>query len=177
MLDDKLLLLLLFMTIPIVLRVRRDLGFQKVGSSRIRVRMVGLAMVSLLITAVLWAMSPVLTVVTWAISLSLLSLSLRTTKYEHRDDGLWFRANPWIGGCLVVLFVGRMGYRLYEIIAAGGLDAMADGQPVADDQAIAALERSPLSLTVVLLLISYHAMYYLMVSRYASKLNEREPSS
>ena len=65
MLDEKLLLLLLFMAIPIALRVRRDLGFQRVGSQRITIRRVGLSVLALLITAVAVGRSPLLTVLAW----------------------------------------------------------------------------------------------------------------
>jgi len=51
--NKSLWLLLLFLVIPMVLRIKRDMGFQKVSSHRIKIRMVGLGLLSFLVSALL----------------------------------------------------------------------------------------------------------------------------
>lgn len=163
MTNPKMLMILVpLLAIPVVRRIRRDFNFQRINSGRFRLRMVFISVLAVLVTALLTIVQPLLMALTWAISVSLLVLSLRLTEFEHRADGLWFRSNPWVGGALILLFVGRMIYRLYQILGAGTLGGMTNGDPTAQ------LGRSPLSLMIVLLLLSYHAMYYIMVTRRAA---------
>jgi hypothetical protein len=163
MTDPKMLLIMApLLAIPVVWRIRRDFNFQRIASGRFRLRMILMSLLTVVVTIFLTMAQPLLMALTWAISLSLLGLSLRLTVYESRPDGLWFRTNPWVGGTLILLFLGRMGYRLYQIAGSGALDAMANGDPTGQ------LGRSPLSWMIALLLLSYHAMYYIMVTRRAA---------
>ena len=163
MTDPKMLLIMApLLAIPVVRRIQRDFNFQRIASGRFRLRMILMSLLTVVVTIFLTMAQPLLMVLTWAISLSLLGLSLRLTVYESRPDGLWFRTNPWVGGTLILLFLGRMGYRLYQIAGSGALDAVANGDSTVQ------LGRSPLSWMIALLLLSYHAMYYVMVTRRAS---------
>ncbi len=165
MFDEKLLMLLLFMTIPIALRIRRDMGFQRADSGRITVRRLGLSVLALLLTALMIGRSPLLAGLTWAISLSLTTLSLRMTTFENRTDGIWFRTNPWIGGSLAALLVGRIAYRVYELQSQGDLSALQDYSE------LGVMCRSPLSLMIALLLFSYFGVYYNLVARHVKKFS------
>ncbi len=162
MLDEKLLILFLFLSIPLAMRIRRELGFQNASSRRILVRRIGLPILALFLTLLLGGREPVLAVLTWAISVSLTSLSLRITTFDRRPDGMWFRANPWIGGSLAALLVGRIAYRVYYGMSLGDLTSMQDGT------GLESMGRSPISLMIALLLLSHFGLYYNLVVRKAA---------
>ena len=161
LIDEKLLILVLFLTIPIVMRIRRDLGWQKTTSRRLLFRRIGLVLLALMLSGILFLREPILAALAWAISLSLTSLSLRMTTFESRDDGTWFRTNPWIGGTLAAIVVGRIVYRLFTMRAVSDMVMGPDGA------GIQLMSRSPLSLALALLIISYFGVYYNLVVRRA----------
>ncbi len=51
---------------------------------------------------------------------------LKLTRYESGADGLFYTPNFHIGVSLMLLFVGRMGYRFMQLYTSGGLDSRAD---------------------------------------------------
>jgi hypothetical protein len=144
--------------VMVVLRLRRDLGFQRVGSARVRIRMVMLFILAALVTGILVIQSPLLTILSLAASLSLVAFSVRTTVLEHRDDGIWFKPNQWVGTGLMVVYLGRIGFRFYQLWQSGALENI----QVANATEI--FVSSPLSRAALLLLVSYFAIYYLVIS-------------
>jgi hypothetical protein len=79
-------------------------------------------------------------------------LGLQLTRFERGADGAdVYIPNPWIGGALSALLLGRMVWRLAVVLPQMGTVA-AHGAP--------AIGNSPLTLLVLGLIIGYYISYY-----------------
>lgn len=85
-------------------------------------------------------------------------LGLRLSRFERgADGGDYYVPNPWLGGLLAVLLVGRLAWRFSAMVpamtaAATPAAGAAHGAPP--------LGNSPLTLLVFGLLIGYYLTYY-----------------
>jgi hypothetical protein len=115
-------------------RIRRQFGRQEYRSTRAMFRLAVLC-IALLGLAVLAFVSPR---VAWGIAAGLLaggvlgSVALRHTALERTDDGnLWYTPNPWIGGALSLLLVGRLAWRYGSgALTGGSANALRDISPL-----------------------------------------------
>jgi len=81
---------------------------------------------------------------------------LRHTRFEHTPDGRFYTPHTWIGVAVSLLLLGRIAYRF--LVAYPSLQAaQADGNPYA------AMQRSPLTLAILGVLIGYYVYYYVGV--------------
>ena len=77
-------------------------------------------------------------------------LGLRLTRFERGPDGAdFYLPNPWIGGLLMVLLVGRLAWRFMQVMPGS---AYAGTAPQ--------LGQSPLTLLVLGLMIGYYLCYF-----------------
>ncbi len=152
--------LVLFLA-TLALRMRRELNFDRVGSLRFRLRLYTLPVIALLVSFIVARQSVSLLIMTWALSLSLVVYSLKTSVFEHRPDGFWFRKNPWVSVAVLTLFVGRLVYRSWVFM--GAVDSAPHSAAEMSDYWV----RTPFSLMTLLLLTSYNGFYYLAVYRRA----------
>ncbi|MFT3754801.1 MAG: hypothetical protein QM769_02445 [Pseudoxanthomonas sp.] len=125
-------------------RLRRHFGRQQWQPGRTIFRIVLVSLVTvLLVLAALY-----LPHVAWGIAgggaagVALGLLSLRHTQAEWIDGRGWYTPNPWIGGVLGVLLLGRLAWRW-------GRGAFSSGTQQALQQA------SPLTLAIAAALIAY----------------------
>ncbi len=156
--STRIMYLFPLLLVMVIFRMRRDLGFQCVGSARVRIRMVLLLMITALVTGIFAMQSPYLTLLSLATSVSLVVFSVRTTVFERRDDGLWFKPNQWVGIGLMVLYLGRLGFRFFQVWQSGTLENIQAGNSTE------IFISSPFSKAAFLLLVSYFAIYYLVIS-------------
>jgi hypothetical protein len=77
-------------------------------------------------------------------------LGLHLTKFELSDHRKFYTPNTAIGVALTVLFVGRVGYRLFVLYAAPPMDGMPPPS----------LFHSPLTLLIFGVTAGYYIAYY-----------------
>jgi hypothetical protein len=146
------------------LRLRRELSFVRIGSLRFQLRLYILPIVALLVSYVVGMKSPSLLIMTWLLSIVLVVYSLKTTAFENRTDGVWFRKNPWVSTGVLMLFVGRLVYRSVVLMR------MSDAAVQSPQEVAEFWGQSPLSLMTLLLLTSYNGLYYLGVKKRATQI-------
>jgi hypothetical protein len=79
---------------------------------------------------------------------------LRLTRFERRDDGTdGYIPNPWIGGVLTVLLIGRLAWRFLIVMPQMQ-------QAEAGAHAVPAFGNSPLTLALFGLLVGYYVAYF-----------------
>jgi hypothetical protein len=114
-------------------RIRRQFGRQQYQPRRAMLR-VGLLT---LVSCALLVMALVLPEIGAAIALGLVvgcglgALALRHVAIEAADGVRWYTPNPWIGGALSLLLVGRLAWRFgHGAFATGGAQAAQDMSPL-----------------------------------------------
>ena len=126
-------------------RIRGSFGRQPWRPVRVGFRMAllmvalaGLAMAARFIPHVALAVTGGL-----AIGALLAWFALRHTRVELTDGARWFTPNPWIGGALSLLLVGRLAWRMGSGVFGGGSAQMAQNA-------------SPLTLGIAATLVAYY---------------------
>ena len=154
--------------LSIVMRVRRNVGRQKLRPIALRVR-AGLLIFLLLMLALSPPLHPALIaslVVGSAIGIALARFALKHTRFETIDSALGYTPNSLIGLTVSGLLIGRLAYRLYQI--APTLEDHAS--PMA---ALTASSRSPLTFVLLAVVLAYNAAYALSVWQRARQLAAR----
>ncbi|HVT34152.1 MAG TPA: hypothetical protein VHE37_01105 [Nevskiaceae bacterium] len=91
-----------------------------------------------------------------ALGAALAQFGLRLTRYEFTPGGNFYIPNAWVGMAVSLLFVARIGYRMFVIYGTDG--GMA-----------AAMTRTPLTMGLLALVIGYYLAYYGGVLRQAKR--------
>lgn len=139
------------MALMIWRRVRSHFGRQPIRRKRMTVRIAILTMVGALLTLGAWRSMPLLEGLLGGVlggaGLGLLGLQL--TRFERDADGAdRYIPNPWVGGALTVLLVGRLAWRFLVLM------------PQATVSAAPSIGNSPLTLLVLGLMVGYYISYY-----------------
>ena len=146
------LLVIPFIAWRIYARVRRNIGRQAFRPRRMTGAIVFFSAITLLVAAgafrhldSLGALGGGLVL---AVPLALYGLHL--TKFEATPEGKFYTPHTGLGVALTVLFLGRMGYRMYAIIS----DPPAPGAPPPS------MYQSPVTLLIFGLTVGYYITYY-----------------
>jgi hypothetical protein len=165
--DQKLIFPILMgalILLAIYRRVRRNIGRQPVQPARMRTRMILLSIIGALIG--LGAMRDVdlfgALLAGIAGGAALGWFGLRHTKFETTEHGNFYTPHTYIGAAVSLLLLGRIAYRFFIVLPSVQAAAHADQNP------LAAFQRSPLTLAIFGVLIGYYVLYYAGVLR-ASK--------
>ena len=130
-------------------RIRRQFGRQPYQAKRSMVRtgLLGLATAGLLFAAVALPVSGIGLAIGagLAVGAALGVLALRHTRIETSDGARWYTPNPWIGGALSLLLIGRLAWRFGQG-PLGGAGAAAPAMQNA----------SPLTLAIAATLVAYY---------------------
>ncbi|WP_276353272.1 hypothetical protein [Cohnella caldifontis] len=126
-----------FMVYRIYRRVLRNLTWQPLSVKSLTVYTVLFGVVGLLFFAegASHAVSLISDFVGILLGAALAAVSAANTRCEQQGGQWKYRTNPWIGGLVIVLFIGRLVFRVYQLIetdafsegASGTLSAMAGG--------------------------------------------------
>jgi hypothetical protein len=140
-----------FIAWRIYLRARRSIGRQPFQANRLKVRIGVFSLVSLLIGVAAFAHLPSFEALAGGLVLgALLSLlGLRLTKFENTAEGKFYTPNTALGVALLVLFVGRIAYRLFVIF----------GDPMIGDAPAPLMFQSPLTMLIFGLTAGYYIAY------------------
>lgn len=101
--------------------------------------------------------------------------AIRTTSFEWRKGAWFYRPNPWIGVFLLVLFVGRIAYRVYQD-ALFAATASANGT-VTNQAQLATYSQEPFTAIILFTLITYYVAYYTFLIRKVRLLDTKEEGS
>jgi hypothetical protein len=163
--------------IPVVLigfgiyrRVKRTIGFQQLRPKRMMFRIVVFAIVGLLILSLAFnhPIQYVGDAVGLLCGLTLGYFGIRHLKFEKREQSWFYRTHGTVEAIVLVLFVGRIAYRLIETMVlhpgamggagatpyAGGAGGSAVANPYGD------FTRDPLTSGVFFVIVSYYICFY-----------------
>jgi hypothetical protein len=80
----------------------------------------------------------------------------RRTRFERRDDKLYYIPHTYTGMTVFALFLGRIAYRLFT----GPVGAVGTAGPAAATSNPGSLVQSPVTLGLLLILVGYYVYYY-----------------
>ncbi|MHC1480682.1 DUF1453 domain-containing protein [Frateuria aurantia] len=145
-------------------RLRSHFGRQPVKLGRMRARIVIMTCVAALFAVNSISMPHLLAgLMAGLVGGGLMALvGLRLTRYERAPDAMYYIPNPWIGGVLTLLLVGRLVWRLLIAVPAAVQHAPPAHGPV--------LGNSPLTLAVFGLTLGYYAVYYFGIVRRSGQI-------
>ncbi len=118
----------LTMAFVIYRRFKKSIGFQKLNPFWMKFRMSALALIGcvLLYGAVLKPTLFIFILGGLTLGLILVILAVRHSEIENREEVLYFRTHILIETTVILLLIGRVGYRFYTIVKANSLEAMVD---------------------------------------------------
>jgi hypothetical protein len=145
-------------------RIRRTVGFQRFVKRRMVTRMSLFAIIGVifLVTGFLNPKVYIFDAIGVVIGGIIAYVATRTTSFEWRKDAWYYRPNPWIGVLLVVLFIGRIGYRVYQDYGLFRATASANGQLQQQNQ-LATYSHDPSTTIILFTLITYYFVYYIFL--------------
>jgi hypothetical protein len=137
-------------------RVRRQIGAQAVMPKRMTIRLAILTLASGLLLASGLHASALLQAdgAGFLLGAVLAVLGLKMTRFEWRDEKLFYVPNLYVGLVVIALIAGRVVYKMELLYRSGALN-----NPQAAQANQAALH-SPITLAVVMTLIGYYLVYY-----------------
>lgn len=145
-------------------RIRRTIGFQRFVKRRMITRMTLLAMIGVifLVTGYLNPTVYIFDAIGIVVGGIIAYFATRTTSFEWRKDAWYYRPNPWIGVLLIVLFIGRIAYRLYQDYTLFSATGSANGQ-LAQQNQFATYSHDPSTTIILFTLITYYFVYYTFI--------------
>ncbi|MCL6454223.1 MAG: cytochrome c biogenesis protein CcdC [Alicyclobacillus sp.] len=174
----SLVVLVLLILFGLYRRMRRTIGFQPLRDRRMVTRSVllGAVGVLLLVSGIAYPVSYLYDAVGIACGGVLTYYAIRTTTFEQRGGQWYYRPHPWIGAILLVLFVGRIAYRLYVGYAAMETPgaAIQPSSPAASNAALSSYAHDPLAAAVLFAIVTYYAAYatWLIRAERSGRLNQ-----
>lgn len=162
--DQKLILPLImgaFILFAIYRRVRRNIGRQPIQPTRMRARMAILTVVAAFMALGAARQLDLLGALAAGAAggAALAWFGLQQTKFERTEDGEFYTPHTYIGLIVSLLLIGRIAYRFIAVYPSMQAAAHADQDP------LAAFQRSPLTLAIFGVLIGYYVFYYFGVLR------------
>ncbi|WP_088011073.1 hypothetical protein [Gottfriedia acidiceleris] len=134
-------IIILLIVYRIFKRVRRSFGWQQLNKKKMRISTVIFFIIGTLIL-VQGGLKPIILtsdVVGILIGIGLAYFASIKTNFEMRNGAWFYNTNIWISSTVTLLFLGRFGYRIYDIYSieklhglqndglSNGLQAMASG--------------------------------------------------
>lgn len=169
------LIIVLLVLFAVYRRIRRNIGFQLLSRTRLLTRSFIFIAIGILLLIASYAyplayLSDGLGVI---LGLILAYFAIKTTQFERREKGWMYRANGWIGGIVIVLFLARLIYRFYVMsqvmnsvsgsgVHGTGMSAQAQtGLYIGD----------PWTAGIIFILFSYYPCYFLFLARKVKHLD------
>ena len=112
------LLVACFVGYRVIQKVRSDFSWRELRTGKLVFRIVLFAAVGVLFMTQsgFGAISIVSDIAGILAGAALGVVGNKLTSFERRGAGLYFKANAWIGGIVTTLFIGRLAFRVYEMI-------------------------------------------------------------
>lgn len=147
-------------------RTKRTIGFQKLSKGRLRFRLTLFSALGIAIF-LLGFIHPIHFIgylIGLAAGAGLGLTAIRHTRFEHRADGWYYRTHLWIEIAVLVLFLGRIAYRLASIALSADPTSMNPADP-------AQFTKDPVTAGVFFIIVSYYILFFSYLLREETKLD------
>ncbi|MCY0887705.1 MAG: DUF1453 family protein [Alicyclobacillaceae bacterium] len=156
-------------------RARRTLTYQPVRRTQMITRIVLFGVIGVfLLTGI--AASPMYilyVLIGLVVGGALAYLAMRTSRFEKRESGWYYRANPWVGLVVVTVFLLRFAYDYYTIYQQMAAADAAAGRNAAVSHLQATYSNSPLTFILLYVVVAYYLVYYVMVLLHERRLERQ----
>jgi hypothetical protein len=175
--DSIMQIALPFVIIAFVLyrRVKRSIGFQRFSPKGLKFRIVLFAFVGVILLAVS-IIHPILIVadvVGIAAGAVLAYYAIRHFIYEWRDELLYSRTHIYIESTVLILFLGRVLYRVLSIFMISKNLEVVQG-----DNQMAQYTRDPYTVGIFCVIITYYIIYnYFLIRKGKALLIEKQEAA
>jgi hypothetical protein len=168
----KFTFIFILITLLILRRISRGIGFQKFSSASLIVRMIIFAMVALFILAFdvgYYAINSPVSLIPDAISivagLVLAYIATNHAQFENRENGLYFKTHVWVEITVIILFLARFIYRVFVL-----KDVFQPDQDQQDIHNRMKYMRDPASRSVLFVFCTYYLGYFSFVLKEGKKV-------
>lgn len=161
------IIIILLIAFGIYRRVRRNIGWQPLKERRLQVRIIIFLIIGLIFLA-LGATHPfslISDLVGIAIGAALGYYGIGLTRYEHRGNIWYYMPNTWIGSIVIVLFMGRLAYRLYGAYSMGAFNTNASQAASSGNMSNMSSFTNSWTSGLLLILFAYYVFYYTVLLR------------
>ncbi|GGE29951.1 hypothetical protein GCM10011391_05630 [Pullulanibacillus camelliae] len=102
-------------------RMRRFIGWQSLGRSRLMIRTVLFCVIGIIIlgAGLIHPISLISDLIGMVLGVLLAFYSASVTQFEEKQGQWYYRPNSWVGSFVIFLFVVRLIYRFYMVYAQG----------------------------------------------------------
>lgn len=144
-------------TLLLVRRIKRSIGFQKFNQTSLIVRMVlfGVVILSILSYAIVNPIALIPDTIGLIAGLVLAYIATHHAKFEKRADGLYFKTHVWVEMTVIALFIARIIYRVLIL-----KDMMQPGQDQQDMQEKMQTLRDPWTSSILFVFCTYYIGYF-----------------
>ncbi|MDR3590149.1 MAG: hypothetical protein P4N41_10890 [Negativicutes bacterium] len=98
--------------------------------------------------------------------------AIQTSSFEWREDDWFYSQNPRISTFLIMLFVGRIAYKAYQIYASS-----ASQELFTQSVPFVNYSRDPSTAVILFILITYYVVYYTFLLRTARQMKTSRQES
>jgi hypothetical protein len=156
-------LIILFISFRIYRRIRKTCGFQKFIKWRMITRITVMAIIGIILLFTGFPNPGMYVFDSAGILLGgiVSYFAIRTSLFEWREDDWFYSQNPRISILLIMLFVGRITYKAYQIYAPSS----ASQGPFAQSALLVNYSRDPSTAVILFILITYYVVYYTFLLR------------
>lgn len=157
------IIILLLVAFGIYRRVRRNVGWQLLNERRLKVRSIIFLVIGLIFLAegAFHLVSLISDIIGIGLGAALAYYGAGLTRYEQRKGNWFFMPNTWIGIGVIVLFLGRLAYRLYIVFTMEKTIAASHGTTPPNMSTFSNSWTSGL----LLIMFAYYVFYYTIVIR------------
>jgi hypothetical protein len=141
-------------------RVRRSIGFQKFSRSKLtfRIGIFALIGIAILLAGVHHPLFWLGDGVGLAIGVALAWMAVKHSRFEHREDGWYYRTHIGIELSVLFLFLGRFAYRMIQMYLAskGDPNHPFNANPYDPN----AFTKDPWTAAILFVIIAYYVGYF-----------------
>ncbi len=175
-------IVVILVVLKIYRHARSELRFQKFVKCRLlaRITLMAIIGVALLSTGYSQPVRYIFDTLGILVGGAIACYSIQTSAFERRNQDWFYRQNPWIGKCILVIVAGRFIHKGYEDIRAilgdsAGMEFTRHGS------ALAEYANDPSLTAFIFILVAYNVIFYALIIRKAQqwKLSDQrdEPSA
>lgn len=175
-------IIVLLIAFSVYRRIRRNIGWQVLIPRRLYARAFIFIIIGLLLLGVgaVHPVSLISDIIGIVVGASLAYYGIRLTQFEWRESHWYFQPNTWIGGTVIVLFLGRLSYRFYSMYALGIFNSQ--GTSVATTSSSQMNQMSSFSgaswtAGLLLIMFAYYVLYYFLLLHKEKTLKASEKIS
>ncbi|GGH87830.1 disulfide bond formation protein DsbB [Pullulanibacillus pueri] len=168
-------LIIILIAFAIYRRIRRNIGWQPLSLTRLKIRMVLFVVIGLIFFAgsIMHPLSLISDVIGIAIGIGLAYYGIKHTRFETRGGQWFYQPNTWIGGVVTLLFLGRFLYRFYTMYEIGAFNnTQSTSLSSGNMDAFNLSGSSPWSTGLILIMFAYYIFYYIHLMRKEKDLEQ-----